>query len=170
MLPAPSRGGAALAPAGKGGFAPVPSSDMEAFLERVESRLERVGLTAQEACRRAGLPADHLDRIREGKALMPRGQPLIKFAEVLSTSISYLVGLDPDTPPPEELLEEAQGSLGLLAGDEEGLLRAYRRLDFSHKAALLTVARKMAGPEPEAEALPARQQPGSAARARKGKG
>ncbi|MXP64006.1 hypothetical protein E0493_11690 [Roseomonas sp. M0104] len=143
---------------------------MEAFLERVESRLERVELTAEEACRRAGLPADYLDRIREGRALMPRGQPLIKFAEGLATSISYLVGLDPDTPPPQELLEEAQGSLGLLAGDEEGLLRAYRRLDFSHKAALLAVARKMAGPEPEAEARPARPQPGGAARGRKAKG
>jgi len=138
------------------------ATEMEAFLGRVESRLERVGLAADEACRRAGLPADYLDRVRAGKALMPRGQPLIKLADVLATSISYLVGLDPDTPPPNELLEDAQGSLGLLAGDEEGLLRAYRRLDFSHKAALLAVARKMAGPEPEETAL--------TPRARKGRG
>jgi hypothetical protein len=52
-------------------------------------------------------------------------------------------------PPPPELLEEEQGSLGLLAGDEEGLLRSYRRLDFSAKAAVLLVVRQMAGPEPD---------------------
>ena len=146
------------------------ATEMEAFLDRVESRLERLDLAADEACRRAGLPADYLDRVRAGKALMPRGQPLIKLADVLATSISYLVGLDPDTPPPTEMLEDAQGSLGLLAGDEEGLLRAYRRLDFSHKAALLAVARKMAGPDAEDAAPAARPSRGSAGRARKGKG
>lgn len=120
-----------------------------AFVERIESRLERLDLTPEEMCRRAGLPADALERIRTGRAPIPRGQPLIRLAEALATSVSYLVGLDPDTMPPAEVLEDEQGSLGLLAGDEEGLLRAYRRLDFAHKAAVLTVVRKMAGPEPE---------------------
>ena len=59
-----------------------------------------------------------------------------------------LVGLDPDVAPPQELLEEDQGTLGLLAGDEEALLRAYRRLDVSSRAAALHVLLKMAGPEP----------------------
>ena len=54
------------------------------------------------------------------------------------------------TPRPAELLEEEQGSLGLLAGDEEALLRAYRQLDFPTKAAVLLIARKLAGPEPDA--------------------
>ncbi len=83
-----------------------------------------------------------------GDALPPRGKRLIKLAEVLETSVSYLVGLDPDTPVPEEHLQEDQGSLGLLAGDEESLLRAYRRLDMSTRAALLQIALKMT-PEPE---------------------
>ncbi len=62
--------------------------------------------------------------------------------------IRYLVGLDPDEAVPEEWLAEDQGQLGLLAGDEEALLRAYRRLDVSSRAALLLVVTKMA-PEPE---------------------
>jgi hypothetical protein len=100
------------------------------------------------------LPVDFLERLRAGKAVPPRGKRLVALAEVLATSVSYLVGLDPDTAPPTELLEEEQGSLGLLAGDEEALLRAYRRLDMPQKAALVLVVRSMAGPEPVADAVP----------------
>ena len=39
--------------------------------------------------------------------------------------------------PPQELLEEDQGSFDLLAGDEEALLRAYRRLDIPSRAAAI---------------------------------
>lgn len=127
----------------------MPDDAASALLGRIESRLERVGLSPAKACGEAGLPPDFLDRLRTGKAPPPRGRKLVKLAEALSTSVSYLVGLDPDTPPPAEMLEEEQGSLGLLAGDEEGLLRAYRRLDFGAKAAVLLVVRKMAGPEPD---------------------
>lgn len=121
--------------------------EISPVVERIESRLERVGLSAAEALRIAGLPEDLLVRLRAGKAQVPRGQKLMRLAEALGTSVSYLVGLDPDTQPPQELLEEEQGSLGLLAGDEDALLRAYRRLDFSSKAAALHVILKMAGPE-----------------------
>ena len=69
------------------------------------------------------------------------------LAEALATSLSWLVGLDPDVEPPPELLAEDQGSLGLLAGDEEALLRAYRRLDLPTRAAVVLIARKLAGPE-----------------------
>ena len=108
------------------------------ILERIESRLERLGLSPEQACAEAGLPPDLLARL----------------AEALSTSVSYLVGLDPDTQPPPEWLEEDQGSFGLLAGDEEALLGAYRRLDPPAKSALLLVVRKMAGPEPVPDAVP----------------
>ena len=136
------------------------------MVERIESRLERLGLTPDEAARQAGLPADFLDRLRAGKAPPPRGRRLVALAEALATSVSYLVGLDPDTAPPAELLEEDQGSLGLLAGDEEALLRAYRILDFPTKAAVLLLVRKLGGPEPEPDAAPARQlnRPGGASR------
>ena len=120
-------------------------------LERIEIRLDRMNLAPEMLCREAGLPPDFLDRLRSGKAPVPRGQRLAKLAEALGTSVSYLVGLDPDVPPPQDLLAEDQGSLGLLAGDEEALLRAYRRLDVSSRAAALHVILKMAGPEPEPE-------------------
>ena len=118
------------------------------FAERVLGRLDRLGVSPGYAARAAGLPAGFLDKLLDGKAPPPRGQRLVKLADALATSVSYLVGLDPDVPVPPEYLEEEQGSLGLLAGDEEALLRAYRRLDVSSRAALLQVALKMA-PEPE---------------------
>ena len=119
------------------------------MLERIHARLERIDTPPDAVLKAAGLPADFLDKLRHGKARVPRGQRLIKLAEALGTSVSYLVGLDPDVAPPQELLEEDQGSLGLLAGDEDALLRAYRRLDVASRAAALHVLLKMAGPEPE---------------------
>ena len=119
--------------------------------ERIESRLDRLGLEPAEAAKQAGLPADFLDRLRAGRP-PPRGQKLVALAEVLATSVSYLVGLDPDVAPPPEVLEEDQATLGLLAGDEEALLRAYRRLDLPTRAAVVLIARKLAGPEPEGSA------------------
>lgn len=119
--------------------------------ERIESRLDRLGLDPAEAAKQAGLPADFLDRLRAGRP-PPRGQRLVALAEVLATSVSYLVGLDPDVAPPPEVLAEDQATLGLLAGDEEALLRAYRRLDLPTRAAVVLIARKLAGPEPEAGA------------------
>ena len=118
------------------------------FIERVQGRLDRLGLTPEDAGRAAGLPADLIGKLLAGAAPPPRGQRLVKLADALATSVSYLVGLDPDTPVPEEYLQEEQGSLGLLAGDEEALLRAYRRLEFPLKAALLQVVLRMS-PEPE---------------------
>ena len=124
-------------------IAPVP------VLERIQARLERMDLAPEEACRAAGLAPDFLERLRRNSVPVPRGRRLVKLAEALGTSVSYLVGLDPDVAPPPDLLEEDQGSFGLLAGDEEALLRAYRRLDVSSRAAALHVLLKMAGPEPE---------------------
>jgi len=118
-------------------------------LDRIEVRLERMDLAPEAACRAAGLAPGLIDRLRRGKAPVPRGQRLVRLAEALGTSVSYLVGLDPDVAPPQEVLEEDQGSLGLLAGDEEALLRAYRGLDVASRAAALHVLLKMAGPEPE---------------------
>ncbi|SHK37343.1 hypothetical protein SAMN02745194_04789 [Roseomonas rosea] len=129
----------------------APDSDPPPMVELIESRLERLDLSPEEAFRQAGLPPDLLLRLRDGTAPVPRGARLVRLAEVLGTSVSWLVGLDPDVAPPAEVLEEEQGSLGLLAGDEEALLRAYRALDFPTKAALLTVVRKMTGPEPVPE-------------------
>ena len=119
------------------------------FVERVHGRLDRLELSYDDVARLAGLPASFVSGMLDGHLPPPRGKRLIKLAEALSTSVSYLVGLDPDAPVPEEYLEEDQGSLGLLAGDEEALLRAYRRLDVSSRAALIQVVLKMT-PEPDA--------------------
>ena len=125
--------------------------ETEPVLERIEARLERMDVPPEAVLKEAGLPTDFLEKLRLGKVSVPRGRRLVKLAEALGTSVSYLVGLDPDVMPPPELLEEDQGSFGLLAGDEEALLGAYRRLDVSSRAAVLHVLLKMAGPEPEPE-------------------
>jgi transcriptional regulator with XRE-family HTH domain len=116
------------------------------LVERVETRLDRIDVPEAEVMQAAGLPLDLLEQLRAGKAVVPRGQRLVRLAEALGTSVAYLVGLDPDAEPPQELLAEDQGNLGLLAGDEEALLRAYRRLDVPSRAALQLVVQKMAGP------------------------
>ena len=127
-----------------------------ALAERIQGRLERLGLSPEDAAQAAGLPGDFLGRLFEGQAAPPRGRRLVRLAGILATSVSYLVGLDPDAAVPPEYLEEDQGELGLLAVDEETLLRAYRRLDVSSRAALLQVVLRMT-PEPELDERKPRQ-------------
>lgn len=128
--------------------------------DRVRGRLDRIGLTPRQAARQAGVKTELLEHILDGQAGLPRGKALRDVAETLGCSISYLVGLEPDEPPPDELLQEDQATLGpLLSGDQEALLAAYQRLDVSSKAALLLVARKMAGPDPE-QVAPSKTRPG----------
>ena len=117
------------------------------FADRLEGRIDRLDMTVEEAARASGLPTAAIERLLAGEQ-PPRGKRLFKLAEALATSVSYLIGLDPDAPVPEEYLAEDQGELGLLAGDEEALLRAYRRLDVSTRSALLQITLKMS-PEPE---------------------
>lgn len=119
----------------------------DGFATRVASRLDRLDLTPEAAARAAGLPPDALARLLDGRAPPPRGTRLVKLADALATSVSYLVGLDPDTPVPPEYLEEDQGTLGLLAADEDAVLRAYRRMDLPTRAALLHLLRKLS-PDP----------------------
>jgi transcriptional regulator with XRE-family HTH domain len=128
------------------------------FADRVQGRLDRLDLSADDVAVLAGLPSRFIRNMLDGEVPPPRGRRLIKLAEVLSTSVSYLVGLDPDVPVPEAYLQEDQGSLGLLAGDEEALLRAYRRLDMSCRAALIQIVLKMT-PEPDVYEKKPRQAP-----------
>ena len=121
--------------------------DPIAFADRVQGRLDRIDLAPDAVAQAAGLPAAFLQRWRDGTLPILRGERLIKLAAALETSIAYLIGLDPDAPVPPEYLQDDQGTLGLLAGDEEALLRAYRRLDVTTRAALLQVVQKLS-PEP----------------------
>jgi hypothetical protein len=114
----------------------------------LQGRLDRLELSSDGVARAAKLPADLVLRLLEDRAPLPRGQRLVKLAEVLETSVAYLIGLDPDAEVPAEYLQDDQGELGLLAVDENTLLLAYRRLDVSSRAAILRVLLKMA-PEPE---------------------
>ncbi|MGI4745085.1 MAG: hypothetical protein ACRYGI_13895 [Janthinobacterium lividum] len=117
---------------------------------RLQGRLDRLELSPEQAAHAAGLPAGLVLGILEDQVPLPRGQRLSKLADALETSVAYLIGLDPDAPVPDEYLQDDQGELGLLAADEDALLRAYRRLDMSSRAAILRVLLKMA---PEIEDL-----------------
>jgi hypothetical protein len=70
-------------------------NDTTEFAGRVQGRLERLDLSPEDASRAAGLPADFLGRLLDGTATAPRGHRLVKLADILATSVSYLVGLDP---------------------------------------------------------------------------
>ena len=105
------------------------------------------------------MPVELLIRLLEDRAPLPRGKRLAKLAEVLETSVAYLIGLDPDAPVPEEYLHDDQGELGLLALDEHALLQGYRRLDVASRAAILRVLLKMAPKPGEMERKPLQMAP-----------
>lgn len=114
---------------------------------RIEGRLERMGLTAEEAERLAGLPDGAVAAVLRGGAV-PRGQALRRLAAVLDVEEAFVLGLEPGDLIPPHMLEEPQGQLGLLAPDEEALLRHYRRLDVPARAAIGLLVARAAGPEP----------------------
>lgn len=114
---------------------------------RIEGRLERLGLSGPEVDRLAGLPAGTLDALMGGAGRLPRGTALRRLAAVLDVEEGFLLGLEPGDLIPPEMLEDPQGELGLLAPDEEALLRHYRRLDVPTRAAVLHLVGRAAGPE-----------------------
>lgn len=120
---------------------------MRDIAERIEGRLERLELLPEQVDRAVGLPAGSLAAILAGGPL-PRGTPLRRLADALGVDEHFLLGLDPGEVIPAEMLEEAQGSLGLLAPDEEALLRHYRRLEVPLRAAFNQILARAAGPEP----------------------
>ena len=123
---------------------------MEADAEiaaRIEGRLERLGLSGPEADRLAGLPHGSCDALMRGEGRLPRGTALRRLAAVLDVEEAFLLGLEPGDLIPPEMLEDPQGELGLLAPDEEALLRHYRRLDVPTRAALVHLVSRAAGPE-----------------------
>jgi transcriptional regulator with XRE-family HTH domain len=123
---------------------------------RIEGRLERLGLSGPEADRLAGLTAGTLDALVQGAGRLPRGAALRRLAATLDVEEGFLLGLEPGDLIPPEMLEDPQGELGLLAPDEEALLRHYRRLDVPTRAAVLHLVSRAAGPE-AGEAEPVKQ-------------
>ena len=122
---------------------------------RIEGRLERLGLSAEAAEQRAGLPAGSLHALARGEAPLPRGAALRRLAATLDVEEGFILGLEPGDLIPPHMLEEAQGELGLLAPDEDALLRNYRRLDVPTRAAIGLVVARAAGPEPQEDLVPA---------------
>jgi transcriptional regulator with XRE-family HTH domain len=127
------------------------------IVARIEGRLERLGLTAEEVDRAAGLPSGALAAILRGEAGLPRGTALRRLAVALDVAEEFVLGLEPGDLIPPEMLEEPQGQLGLLAPDEEALLRHYRRLDVPLRAAIGLLVARAAGPEPEPPQPPPRR-------------
>jgi transcriptional regulator with XRE-family HTH domain len=116
---------------------------------RIEGRLERLGLSAEEVDRAAGLPPGTVLALLRGTGGLPRGAALRRLAAALDVGEEFVLGLEPGDLVPQHMLEEAQGELGLLAPDEEALLRNYRRLDVPTRAAVGLLLARAAGPEPE---------------------
>ncbi|MGG5819931.1 hypothetical protein [Falsiroseomonas sp. HW251] len=128
-----------------------PSKEIAA---RIEGRLERLGLSAEDADRLAGLPAGSVLALVRGAGRLPRGTALRRLSAALEVDEAFVLGLEPGDLLPPEMLEDPQGELGLLAPDEEALLRHYRRLDVPARAAAVLLVARAAGPEPEPPAAP----------------
>jgi transcriptional regulator with XRE-family HTH domain len=125
---------------------------------RIEGRLERLGITAEEADAQAGLPPGTVAAILGGTGGLPRGDRLRRLAAALDVGEEFVLGLEPGDLVPAAMLEDPQGELGLLAPDEEALLRNYRRLDIPGRAAVNLLVARAAGAEadPQPEKAPAR--------------
>jgi transcriptional regulator with XRE-family HTH domain len=116
---------------------------------RIEGRLERLGLSAEDVDRRAGLPAGTVAALLGVTSALPRGSALSRLCAALEVEEGFILGLEPGDLIPPHMLEEPQGELGLLAPDEEALLRHYRRLDMSLRAAIGLLVARAAGPDPQ---------------------
>jgi hypothetical protein len=116
---------------------------------RIEGRLDRLGLTPEEVDRTAGLRPGTMLALVQAEGPLPRGSALRRLAAALDVDEAFVLGLEPGDLIPADMLEEAQGELGLLAPDEEALLRHYRRLDVPTRAAVVHLVARAAGPEPE---------------------
>ena len=116
---------------------------------RIERRLDALGLQPEEVDARVGLPPGTTGRLRAGRGPIPGGRFLRGLCAALDTDEAYLLGLEPGDLVPAELLVEPQGELGLLAPDEEVLLKHYRSLSVPLRAAVVLLVAKAAGVEEE---------------------
>jgi hypothetical protein len=119
---------------------------------RIEGRLDRLGISADDADEQAGLPTGTVIALLRCIGSLPRGNALRRLAAVLDVDEEFILGLEPGDLIPPQMFEEPQGELGLLAPDEEALLRYYRRLDIPTRAAVSLVVSRAAGPDPAPEA------------------
>jgi transcriptional regulator with XRE-family HTH domain len=117
--------------------------------ERIERRLDALGLRPEEVDAKVGLPPGTTERLRSGHGPIPGGRFLRGLCAALGADEAYLLGLEPGDLVPAELLVEPQRELGLLAPDEEALLKHYRSLSVPLRAAVALLVAKAAGAEEE---------------------
>lgn len=86
--------------------------DTDTLYDRILRRLDRLGIAAEDASKRAGMGRDGIRNIKRGKSESPRGANLKALADVLECSVDYLLGHEPDEAittspdlPPEPLTE-----------------------------------------------------------------
>lgn len=116
----------------------------ETIAARIERRLEALGLEPHGVDASVGLPPGTVERLRRGAGFVPGGRFLRGLCAALDTDEEYLLGLEPGDLVPADLLVEPQGDLGLLAPDEEALLRDYRGLPVAVRAAVALVVAQAA--------------------------
>ncbi|MDT7950222.1 MAG: hypothetical protein RQ966_01845 [Acetobacteraceae bacterium] len=143
--------------------------------DRIERRLDALGLLPEQADAAVGLPKGTTERLRRGEIPLPGGRFLRGLCAALETDEEYLLGLEPGDLIPAELLIEPQGELGLLAPDEEQLLQNYRSLPVAVRAAVGLIVATAAGvAERQAEEkrlqapLPEKREAGEKRRKRQG--
>jgi hypothetical protein len=64
---------------------------------RVDGRLERLGLSPEEADQQAGLPVGTVSAILRQSGRLPRGNALRRLVATLDVSEEFLLGLEPGT-------------------------------------------------------------------------
>jgi phage repressor protein C with HTH and peptisase S24 domain len=83
--------------------------DIQAIVSRIETRLDKVGISAREACKRAGLGVDAIRDIRRGAKGDPRYSVTLRtmamLAPALETTPSWLL----EGTGPEEARDVSQG-------------------------------------------------------------
>lgn len=118
---------------------------LEISLERIEKRLEALGLSAFAASKRAGNP-DLIRDLKRGKSNMLRIDNLDALAEVLDCDPAYLTR-DQDTPRTAETAsvgEAAPGTAAIsLSFDEVALVGMFRAATDAERAQMMAVMRAM---------------------------
>ena len=71
----------------------------ESLYDRIQRRLDRLGLKAEMASVRAGMGRDGIRNIKRGKSVSPRGRNLKALADVLECSVEDLLGAEKRLPP-----------------------------------------------------------------------
>ncbi|MEM8552214.1 MAG: helix-turn-helix transcriptional regulator [Pseudomonadota bacterium] len=77
---------------------------MDDWRSRLRAEIDRSGRTRAQICHAAGLNPAYLTQVLEHKAATPRIDNLAKLAEVLETTVSFIVeGVELDGPAAEAL-------------------------------------------------------------------